>query len=214
MTYSLKQVADKKLLYVMAAQPEYGPALQARINPLMCGIGPVESGVNVTHALTELKLSGDLPDYVVSLGSAGSRSLEQTGLYQAKSVSYRDMDASALGFEKGTTPLLDLPKELSMPVLMNGVEAVRLSTGANVVSGSAYDDIDADMVDMETFAILRSCHLFNLPLISLRGISDGKEELDKLEDWTEYLHIIDEKLAETVDILHENVVSGSLTDQS
>lgn len=214
MTYSLKQVADKKLLYVMAAQPEYGPALQARINPLMCGIGPVESGVNVTHALTELKLSNDLPDYVVSLGSAGSRSLEQTGVYQAKTVSYRDMDASALGFEKGTTPLLDLPKELTMPVLMNGVQAVRLSTGANVVSGSAYDDIDADMVDMETFAILRACHLFNLPLISLRGISDGKEELDKLEDWTEYLHIIDEKLAETVDILHENVVSGSLTYQS
>ncbi len=214
MTYSLKQVGDKKLLYVMAAQPEYGPALQARINPLMCGIGPVESGVNVTHALTELKLSNDLPDYVVSLGSAGSRSLEQTGVYQAKSVSYRDMDASALGFEKGTTPLLDLPKELTMPVLMNGVQAVRLSTGANVVSGSAYDDIDADMVDMETFAILRACHLFDLPLISLRGISDGKEELDKLEDWTEYLHIIDEKLAETVDILHENVVSGSLTYQS
>lgn len=214
MTYSLKQVGDKKLLYVMAAQPEYGPALQARINPLMCGIGPVESGVNVTHALTELKLSNELPDYVVSLGSAGSRSLEQTGVYQAKSVSYRDMDASALGFEKGTTPLLDLPKELTMPVLMNGVQAVRLSTGANVVSGSAYDDIDADMVDMETFAILRACHLFDLPLISLRGISDGKEELDKLEDWTEYLHIIDEKLAETVDILHENVVSGSLTYQS
>lgn len=214
MTYSLKQVGDKKLLYVMAAQPEYGPALQARINPLMCGIGPVESGVNVTHALTELKLSNELPDYVVSLGSAGSRSLEQTGVYQAKSVSYRDMDASALGFEKGTTPLLDLPKELIMPVLMNGVQAVRLSTGANVVSGSAYDDIDADMVDMETFAILRACHLFDLPLISLRGISDGKEELDKLEDWTEYLHIIDEKLAETVDILHENVVSGSLTYQS
>lgn len=214
MTYSLKQVGDKKLLYVMAAQPEYGPALQARINPLMCGIGPVESGVNVTHALTELKLSNELPDYVVSLGSAGSRSLEQTGVYQAKSVSYRDMDASALGFEKGTTPLLDLPKELIMPVLMNGVQAVRLSTGANVVSGSAYDDIDADMVDMETFAILRACHLFDLPLISLRGISDGKEELDKLEDWTEYLHIIDEKLAETVDMLHENVVSGSLTYQS
>lgn len=214
MTYSLKQVGDKKLLYVMAAQPEYGPALQARINPLMCGIGPVESGVNVTHALTELKLSNDLPDYVVSLGSAGSRSLEQTGVYQAKSVSYRDMDASALGFEKGTTPLLDLPKELIMPVLMNGVQAVRLSTGANVVSGSAYDDIDADMVDMETFAILRACHLFDLPLISLRGISDGKEELDKLEDWTEYLHIIDEKLAETVDMLYENVVSGSLTYQS
>lgn len=213
MTFSLKQVGDKKLLYVMAAQPEYGVALQSRIKLLMCGVGPVEAGVVVTGTLTELKLSGEMPDIVVSLGSAGSRDLQQTGIYQAKSVSYRDMDASALGFEKGTTPLLDLPKELTMPLLMQGVEAVRLSTGANVVSGSAYDEIDADMVDMETFAILRSCHRFDLPLIALRGISDGKDELDKLEDWTEYLHIIDVKLAEVIDTLEENVVSGKLISQ-
>ena len=214
MTYSLKQIGDKKLLYVMAAQPEYGVELQARINPLMCGVGPVEAAVMVTNALTELKLKGNMPFMVVSLGSAGSRTLEQTGVYQAKTVSYRDMDASALGFEKGTTPLLDLPKELTMPVLMHGIEAVKLSTGANVVSGAAYDDIDADMVDMETFAILRACHLFELPLIALRGISDGKDELDKLEDWTEYLHIIDAKLAQTIDILEENINSNSLTFQN
>lgn len=214
MTYSLKHIGDKKLLYVMAAQPEYGVELQARISPLMCGVGPVEAAVMVTNAITELKLKGDMPSMVVSLGSAGSRTLEQTGVYQAKTVSYRDMDASALGFEKGTTPLLDLPKELTMPVLIHGIEAVKLSTGANVVSGAAYDDIDADMVDMETFAILRACHLFELPLIALRGISDGKDELDKLEDWTEYLHIIDAKLAQTIDILEENINSNSLISQN
>lgn len=210
MTFSLKQIGDKKLLYVMAAQPEYGVALQSRINPLMCGVGPVEAAVVVTGVLTELKLSGSMPDIIVSLGSAGSRMLEQTGVYQAKSVSYRDMDASALGFEKGTTPLLDLPKELTMPVVMENIPAVRLSTGANVVSGDAYNDIEADMVDMETFAILRACHRFDVPLIALRGISDGKDELDKLEDWTEYLHIIDVKLAEVIDLLHENILSDNL----
>ncbi|MEO9459027.1 MAG: 5'-methylthioadenosine/S-adenosylhomocysteine nucleosidase [Lentilitoribacter sp.] len=210
MTFLLKQIGDKKILFVMAAQPEYGVALQSRIKPLMCGVGPVEAAIVVTAVLTELKLSEKLPDIVVSLGSAGSRTLEQTGVYQAKSVSYRDMDASALGFEKGTTPLLDLPKELTMPVTMEGVPAVRLSTGANVVSGDAYNEIDADMVDMETFAILRACHRFDVPLLALRGISDGKDELDKLEDWTEYLHIIDVKLAETIDILGENILSDSL----
>lgn len=210
MTFSLKHIGDKKILFVMAAQPEYGVALQSCIKPLMCGVGPVEAAVVVTGVLTELKLSEKMPDIVVSLGSAGSRTLEQTGVYQAKSVSYRDMDASALGFEKGTTPLLDLPKELSMPVTMEGVPAVRLSTGANVVSGDAYHEIDADMVDMESFAILRACHRFDVPLLALRGISDGKDELDKLEDWTEYLHIIDIKLAETIDILSENILSDSL----
>jgi adenosylhomocysteine nucleosidase len=82
--------------------------------------------------------------------------LEQTGIYQVSSVSYRDMDASPLGFEKGRTPFLDLPAVLPLPVIAEGVPTASLSTGANIVSGAAYDLIDADMVDMETFAVLRA----------------------------------------------------------
>ena len=72
------------------------------------------------------------------------------------------------------------------------------------------DRIDADMVDMETFALLRSCHRFGLPLIGLRGISDGKEDLRHVGDWTEYLHVIDEKLAVAVDRLLDALESGEL----
>src|SRR5690606_17753785 len=96
---SVKQVAGRGLLYVMAADAEYGPHLRSRFTPLMCGVGPVEAAVSVTAALSALAASGDLPELVVSLGSAGSRVLEQTGIYQAISVDYRDMDASPLGFE-------------------------------------------------------------------------------------------------------------------
>lgn len=189
------------ILYVMAAEAEYGPHLRARIQPLMTGIGPVEAAIAVTHALTQAQTRGNLPSYVVSLGSAGSRSLEQCGVYQAISVSYRDMDASALGFAKGQTPLLDLPIELDLTPRIFGLPPARLSTGANVVSGAAYDRIDADMVDMETFAVLRACQKFGIPLIALRGISDGAAELAHVGDWTQYLHVIDEKLAEAVDVI-------------
>ena len=78
---------------------------------------------------------------------------------------------------------------------------MRLSTGGAVISGAAYDAIDADMVDMETFAVARSCMRHNVPLIGLRGISDGAAELNHINDWTQYLHIIDEKLAKVVDDL-------------
>ena len=57
------------------------------------------------------------------------------------------------------------------------------------------------MVDMETFAIKRVADTFDVPLIGLRGISDGKEELSKYEDWTAYLADIDVKLAACVDAL-------------
>ncbi|KFC72315.1 5'-methylthioadenosine nucleosidase / S-adenosylhomocysteine nucleosidase [Devosia sp. LC5] len=189
------------ILYVMAAPAEYGPHLRQRISPLMTGIGPVEAAIAVTRALAEAKAADSLPALVVSLGSAGSRTLEQCEVYQAHSVSYRDMDASALGFAKGQTPLLDLPPVLPLLPLVAGLKGASLSTGANVVSGPAYDAIEADMVDMETYAILRACQSFGVPLLALRGISDGVAELNHLADWTRYLHIIDEKLAAAVDLI-------------
>ena len=55
------------------------------------------------------------------------------------------------------------------------------------------------MVDMETFAIMRAAHRFRVPLIGLRGISDGKEPVSRYEDWTRYLDDIDAKLADITD---------------
>lgn len=186
------------ILYVMAAQAEYGPHLRARITPLMTGVGPVEAAIAVTRALAERAAA--LPDLVVSLGSAGSRVLEQCGIYQASSVSYRDMDASALGFPKGQTPFLDLPPVLPLHTVP-GIPLATLSTGGNIVSGPAYDGVEAEMVDMETYAVLRACQAFGLPLLALRGISDGAADLGHVDDWTRYLHVIDEKLADAVDLI-------------
>jgi adenosylhomocysteine nucleosidase len=210
MSIEMKQAGGKSVLFVMAVDAEYGEHLQARITPLMTGVGPVEAAVRLTHALTRLERDGALPDLVVSLGSAGSRSLEQTGIYQVSSVAYRDMDASPLGFEKGRTPFLDHPAVIALPHRIPTLPAASLSTGGNIVSGVAYDLIDADMVDMETFAVLRCCHLFHLPLIGLRGISDGKAELKHVDNWTEYLHVIDARLADAVDALLAALESGEL----
>lgn len=206
----LADIAGRKVLFVMAADAEYGPHLQRLFKPFMTGVGPVEAGVRLGAEFARLQAAKRLPDLIVSLGSAGSRRLRQTGIYQATSVSYRDMDASALGFEKGVTPFLGLPATLPLGHRITGIEGASLSTGANIVSGAAYDAIAEDMVDMETFAVLRACQLFSLPLIALRGISDGAAELSHVGDWTEYLHVIDEKLAAAVDLLSTALADGTL----
>lgn len=195
----LERYGAVTVLPVMAAPAEYGEHLRARIDPLMTGIGPVEGAVALAAALARLEARGETPDLILSLGSCGSRVLDHAAVYQASSVAYRDMDASALGFEKGVTPLLDMPAVLPLPCPIPGVPSARLSTGGNVVSGAAYDAIDAEMVDMETWALVRAAQTFGLPLVALRGVSDGKAELTGLHDWTSTLHLVDENLARAVD---------------
>lgn len=207
------RIGGKDVLFVMAAQAEYGPHLQKLFTPLMTGVGPVEAGVRLGAELSRLKSEKALPDLVVSLGSAGSRTLEQTEIYQAVSVGYRDIDASPLGFEKGATPFLDLPVTVPLPFRIPQIKEATLSTGGAIITGAAYDTIMADMVDMETFACLRACQLFDIPLIGLRGISDGAADLRHVGDWTEYLHVIDEKLADAVIRLEQAIGSGLLRVQ-
>ena len=210
MTGIVSRIGGKNVLFVMAAQAEYGPHLQKLFTPLMTGVGPVEAGVRLGAELSWLKSEKTLPDLVVSLGSAGSRTLEQTEIYQAISVSYRDIDASPLGFEKGATPFLDLPVAMPLPFRIPDIKEASLSTGGAIITGGAYDAIAADMVDMETFACLRACQLFDIPLIGLRGISDGAADLRHVGGWTEYLHVIDEKLADAVGRLEQAIGDGLL----
>ncbi|MDQ3126009.1 MAG: 5'-methylthioadenosine/S-adenosylhomocysteine nucleosidase [Pseudomonadota bacterium] len=188
----------------MAAAPEYGPALRSRIHPLITGVGPVEAAAGVAQALAELKTGGALPDVVISLGSAGSRTLDHARIYRVTEVSYRDMDASALGFPKGETPYPRLPAVLLMADGPASLPTARLATGASVVSGAAYDAVEADMVDMETFAVVRAAARFGVPVIGLRGVSDGRTDLSQLSHWTDALAEIDLRLAEALDLLHDH----------
>lgn len=197
-----------RVLFLMAVDAEYGPHLRARFTPVLTGVGPIEAAMVTTATLAQMQAAGGLPDLVVSLGSAGAARLEQCAVYQAGAVAYRDMDASALGFPRGITPFLDHGVEISLPLRVSGVPVATLSTGGTVISGAAYDAIAQDMVDMETFATLRACQHFGVPLIALRGISDGAAPLEGLHSWTEYLHIIDERLAQVVDILVDALATG------
>ncbi len=201
-------VSGLAVLFVMATESEYGPHLRRLIAPLVTGVGPVEAAAATAHALARLEHAGRKPDLVFSLGTAGSRTLEHAGIYQIASVSYRDMDASPLGFAKGATPFLDEPAIIPIVHRLPDVPAASISTGGAIVSGAAYDAIDADMVDMETFAVLRAARRFSVPMIGLRGISDGKSDLTGLHDWNEYLHVIDEKLAVVVEAFDGHVRSG------
>ncbi len=202
--WALSSFGPKTALCVIAAEPEYGPALRSRIQPLITGVGPIEAAAGVAAALATLQAENALPDLIVSLGSAGSRTLDHARVYRVSEVSYRDMDASVLGFPKGETPY---PRIAAVLPLSDGPAALptaRLATGGSVVSGVGYDAVDADMVDMETFAVVRAAARFGVPVIGLRGVSDGRTDLSELSHWTDALAEIDLRLAEALDLLHDH----------
>lgn len=206
----VEDVAGRRVLFVMAADPEYGRHLRDRFVPLMTGVGPVEAAAVLGDALARLDAAGGLPDLVVSLGSAGSTTLAQGSIHQVRSVRYRDMDATPLGVPAGVTPFLGLPAVLELPWQVEGIPAASISTGADIVSGAAWGDIDTDLVDMESWAVVRTCQRLDVPVIGLRGVSDGAEELRRIEDWSDFLHVVDHGLADAVDLVCAAVAHGLL----
>lgn len=189
------------VMFVMATEQEYGPHLRRRIIPVMVGVGPIESAIGTALALQARADAGDLPSLVVSLGSAGSHRCEIGSTWQISSVSWRDMDASRIGFEKGVTPFCDHPAEILLPTPLLGVPTATLSTGGEVMGGDGYHGVSADLVDMETFAIVRACQRFGVPVIGLRGVSDGPGTLEGIDDWTGMLGVLDERLATMIDLI-------------
>jgi adenosylhomocysteine nucleosidase len=145
---------------------------------------------------------------VVSLGTAGSATLEHAGIYQAASVAYRDMDASLLGFEKGVTPFTGEPAVVPIHNRIPDIPAASISSGAAVISGKGYDTVPAAMVDMETYSVYQAARRFGVPMIGLRAISDGRADLSGLHDWLEFLHILDEKLALILDAFASHIEAG------
>lgn len=120
------------------------------------------------------------------------------------------MDASALGIPRGVTPFLDLPAEIALGRAVPGLPQARLATGTSVVSGPGYDAVAADMVNMESYAVARAAMAAGVPMIGLRGISDGAAPLGGMLDWTRYLVLIDGRLAAVLDLVEAAVADGLL----
>ena len=192
-----------RTLFVMAARAEYRAGLSALVDPFFCGVGPVEAAVE-----TALRVAREPIDAIVSLGSAGSARLPVGTVREIASVAYRDMDASPFGFEPGVTPFAGIEATVALEPAF-GIETASLSTGAAVVSGDAYAILDADMVDMETWALVRLAQRSGIRLAGLRGVSDGAAPVSRYEDWTDALDIVDDGLARVLARWLRNAPSAS-----
>ena len=171
----------KKTLIVCALEMETQSQLDG-YEVLYTGVGKV----NATYKLTQKfgKLGSHIPyDLVINYGTAGSpKKYKQGELVDCTKFFQRDMDVTGLGFELYQTPFEDIPETIVSNSEFNpiGKESV-CGTGDSFV-----EDIDSwvEVVDMESYALAKVCHLYNVPFISFKYITDGADG-DAGVDWEE-----------------------------
>ncbi|WP_315096600.1 5'-methylthioadenosine/S-adenosylhomocysteine nucleosidase [uncultured Cellulomonas sp.] len=149
---------------------------------VQCGIGLVNSATAAAVAI-----QGTHPRAVISAGSAGGVGLDvRVGdVVVGSEYLYSGADARAFGYELGQVP--GMPEVYEAEQILHDAAAtasvdLRILSGT-ILSGDAFIDatrIDrmrsafpsAMATDMESAALAHTAHLYGVPFLSVRGISD------------------------------------------
>lgn len=161
------------ILFVFAMPEESHGEFEDQ-NVLYSGIGKV----NASYALTK-RLANDRPDLVINCGTAGSTKHPKGSVINCTQFLQRDMDVSALGFEKFQTPFSE------RPIMIEYANKIDDMTQGLCASGDSFDTTnnpDFDAVDMEAFALADICERENVAFLCLKYISDGADD-SAHEDW-------------------------------
>ena len=125
------------------------------------------SGVGKVNAtIATMKAIQDGADEIINFGTAGSNNNLISGLVEVTGYVDRDMNATVNGFKLGQTPY-------EKNVLV-GTQGIVCGTGDTFATTKPL--IDCDIVDMESYAIAKTCMLHNIPFKSYKYISDNTNE--------------------------------------
>ena len=138
---------------------------------LYTGVGKVNATYNLMKVLQE-----DDYDLIINYGTAASKIYD--GLVDCTMFIQRDMDATPLGFKIGETPYEnDVPSIIDFSELKNPIDKkLCCYTGDSFSTDvSQYDDV----VDMEAYALAKTCRNLGKDFVSYKYISDD----GNADDW-------------------------------
>jgi len=170
---------DETLL-VLALESE-AQGLFGDFHAIYTGVGKVNATYRLILGLLDWKEKrGAYPKLVFNVGSAGSSLFKQGSLVNCTQFIQRDMDVTACGHTRYTTP-----NEDASPVFSAGLRAEPYPQG---VCGSG-DSFTTDgkmqgwnVVDMEAYALAKVCVGQGIPFCCLKYISDGADG-QAVETW-------------------------------
>ena len=141
---------------------------------IFTGVGKVNATYKLTNILTKVDGRNRF-DLVINYGTAASK--VHKGLVDCTSFIQRDMNAEPLGFKKGETPFEDTPSMINFSHIKNPIgKNLTCYTGDSFATDlTPYDDV----VDMEAYALAKTCRNFGIDFVSYKYISDD----GNADDW-------------------------------
>ena len=167
---------------------------------MQCGIGKVNAAAGTVELINNFQ-----PDCIISTGVAGGidTCLKVMDVVVSQQIVYHDVwcgDGNEYGqiqglptFFKGNETLFNTAINLNTETTIHGG---LICTGDKFISDrKQLNEIKSNFpeglaVDMESAAIAQVCHLFNVPFISFRIISDTPGKVD--QNFDQYLNFWDE----------------------
>lgn len=153
----------------------------ARLVLHQCGMGKVNAAVGASELIHNYS-----PDYIISSGVAGGLDplAQIMHVVAADSVVYHDLFTGAAAEEDIERPypcdptLIDTARQLSQTTKHTTIHIGQICTGDQFVTELdkllhiKHNHPEALAVDMESCAIAHTCHIYHIPFISFRIISD------------------------------------------
>ena len=140
---------------------------------LYTGVGKVNATYKLTELLTRV-YGKDRFDLVINYGTAASKTY--SGLVDCTKFIQRDMDATPMGFNIGETPFDNEPSMIDFSHIKNPINKnLTCYTGDSFVTDIQYMDV----VDMEAYALAKTCRNFGIDFVSYKYISDD----GNADDW-------------------------------
>jgi adenosylhomocysteine nucleosidase len=152
-----------------------------------CGVGKVNAAIT-----TQLLIDHYSVQAIIFTGVAGALSpkLNIGDIVISTSSMYHDIDASALGFPKGTIPMFDHPSDFPANEKLIAIAAEAASelnqlavTKGRILSGDQFiadgelvsqyeQQFAGECIEMEGAAVAHAAYLNDVPFVIIRSISD------------------------------------------
>jgi len=161
-------------LVVMALEVEsQGLFERAGVPVLFTGLGKVNATFALTRRLAEYRCVGRCLPQVINFGTAGSRRFPTGVVVACHTFVQRDMDVSAMGFERGATPFEDVPARLEFPVTFAALPSAICGTADSFETGDSANV--SDIVDMEGYALAKVCWRERARFACAKFVTDGAD---------------------------------------